>query len=275
MIEIPEAIILSKQMNKTVRGKSIKTVVAAQNPHKWAWYHKDPADYPKKLGGRIIGDSRTFGSFVVVEAVPATIVFSEGVKLRYFEDTNKAPEKHQLYLEFRDSSALVASVQMYGGLFCFSEEKFGNKYYQDAQVRPSPLSDEFNMDYFCRLFSVHEESNLSVKGFLATEQRIPGLGNGILQDILFNARIHPRKKLSEVGSGELERLFSSIKNTISKMVEGGGRDTEKDLFGNEGGYRTRMSRNTLGTPCSVCSTPIEKAAYMGGTVYFCPTCQML
>lgn|GEM_PF-2077218 len=30
------------------------------------------------------------------------------------------------------------------------------------------------------------------KAFLATEQRIPGLGNGVLQDILWTARIHPK-----------------------------------------------------------------------------------
>jgi hypothetical protein len=34
-----------------------------------------------------------------------------------------------------------------------------------------------------------EVKKLSLKALLATEQRIPGLGNGVLQDILFKARM--------------------------------------------------------------------------------------
>jgi len=54
-----------------------------------------------------------------------------------------------------------------------------------------------------------------------------------------------------------------------------GRDTEKDLFGHSGGYKTILSRNTVGKPCSVCGAEIQKAAYMGGAVYWCPGCQPL
>ena len=57
------------------------------------------------------------------------------------------------------------------------------------------------------------------------------------------------------------------------MADGGGRDTETDLFGNPGGYTTLMSRNTVGKPCGSCGAVIVKKAYMGGSVYYCPECQ--
>ncbi|MPN41800.1 Formamidopyrimidine-DNA glycosylase [bioreactor metagenome] len=63
---------------------------------------------------------------------------------------------------------------------------------------------------------------LSVKALLATEQRIPGLGNGSLQDILFNARIHPKKKVTTLTDNEKEQLFYSIKATLQEMVDKGG-----------------------------------------------------
>lgn len=116
------------------------------------------------------------------------------------------------------------------------------------------------------------KQSLSAKAFLATEQRIPGLGNGILQDILFNARINPRSKM-ETLSGKEEELFNSIKNTILEMKNKGGRDTEKDLFGSNCGYITKLSNKTLNNPCSLCGNKIVKQAYLGGNVYFCPTCQ--
>ena len=59
------------------------------------------------------------------------------------------------------------------------------------------------------------------------------------------------------------------------MTDHGGRDTEKDLFGKAGGYKTRMSKHTVKQSCGICQTRIVKAPYMGGSVYFCPTCQPL
>ena len=59
------------------------------------------------------------------------------------------------------------------------------------------------------------------------------------------------------------------------MTFEGGRDTERDLFGCLGGYKTRLGKNTAGKPCPVCGDIIKKEAYMGGSIYYCPTCQKL
>ena len=63
--------------------------------------------------------------------------------------------------------------------------------------------------------------------------------------------------------------------TLRDMTEHGGRDTEKDFFGNSGGYRTKLSKNTLTFPCPHCGGTIYKEAYLGGAVYYCPNCQPL
>ena len=59
------------------------------------------------------------------------------------------------------------------------------------------------------------------------------------------------------------------------MIEKGGRDTEKDLFGNNGGYITKLSKNTAGKPCGNCGSIIKKESYMGGSIYYCSKCQKL
>jgi formamidopyrimidine-DNA glycosylase len=101
------------------------------------------------------------------------------------------------------------------------------------------------------------------------------LGNGTLQDILYNAKVHPKRKMDSVTEEETKTLFRSIRYTLSEMAKLGGRDTEKDLFGEPGGYETRCSKNTAGKPCQVCGSEITKASYMGGSIYFCPGCQSL
>jgi formamidopyrimidine-DNA glycosylase len=116
---------------------------------------------------------------------------------------------------------------------------------------------------------------LSAKAFLATEQRIPGLGNGVLQDLLYLAKVHPKQKVRDLSAKERESIFSSLKNTLAEMTAQGGRDTEKDLFGRPGGYKTRLSKNTAGKACPVCSSPIIKESYLGGSIYYCAGCQKL
>jgi formamidopyrimidine-DNA glycosylase len=164
---------------------------------------------------------------------------------------------------------------MYGGIMCFKEGTCENKYYLIAKEKPSPISKKFNEKYFHNIVSNANMQNKSVKFLLATEQRIPGLGNGVLQDILFNAKIHPKMKVADLSDKQKDGLFYSIKNILSDMVEGGGRDTEKDLFGNNGSYTTKLSKNTSGLPCINCGSLIEKENYMGGSIYYCSQCQEL
>ena len=57
------------------------------------------------------------------------------------------------------------------------------------------------------------------------------------------------------------------------MIKDGGRDAEKDIYGNPGGYKTILSRLTYKSPCPRCGGTIIKESYMGGSVYYCPSCQ--
>jgi formamidopyrimidine-DNA glycosylase len=120
-----------------------------------------------------------------------------------------------------------------------------------------------------------ETPKLSAKAFLATEQRVPGLGNGVLQDILWTARIHPKRKMATLSEKDVDAMFQAVKQVLAEMTAQGGRDTERDLFGHPGGYQTVLSRNTVDTPCPACGTIIRKEAYLGGAIYYCAGCQKL
>ena len=162
---------------------------------------------------------------------------------------------------------------MYGWIGVYSQGGNANTYFQRALETPSPITDDFDRSYFDRLMSDVNAEKMSAKAFLATEQRIPGFGNGVLQDVLFYAKVHPKTKLCTLTDSELDGLFASVRETLTRMADDGGRDTELDIYGNACGYATIMSRNNLGNPCPACGEPIQKASYMGGSVYCCPHCQ--
>ncbi|MBP1920948.1 endonuclease VIII [Youngiibacter multivorans] len=274
MLEIPESFAISRQLCIEIAGKHIKSAVAGHSPHKFAFYSGDPAFYNELLEGKPIVQAKAIAGFIEIEAGDSRILFGDGANIRYHEPGSPLPEKHQLLIGFDDGSAISCTIQMYGGIWAFAEGQTDNKYYRMAQEKPSPLTDGFSNEYF-RSIALGEKKNLSIKALLATEQRIPGLGNGVLQDILFNAGVNPKMKIGNLDSGELDKLFSCTRDTLRLMADQGGRDTEKDLYGREGGYRTVMSAKNLGSHCPSCGEAIVRQAYMGGNVYFCPSCQKL
>ncbi len=272
MLEIPESKTIAKQLDETVSGKTIKNVYANSSPHGFAFYFGQPEAYPLLLNGKTIEKVYSFGGYVEMALGSAKLMFNDGVNIRFLEAGKLLPKKHQLLVEFTDGTSIVCTVQMYGALFAFDEGQNDSSYYNVAKEKPSPLSGEFDINYFMEMFN-SSKKNLSAKAFLATEQRIPGLGNGVLQDILFNAGINPKTKIGALAEDEVKGLFEAIKNTLFVMTEKGGRDTEKDLFGNPGGYKTILSKNTLNTPCAACGGLLTKQAYLGGNIYFCQNCQ--
>ena len=272
MLEIPETITIANQLNTTIQGKIIKEVIVNASPHKFAFFHKDPKAYPDLLIGIKVGEATGIGASVEIEAETMRITFGDGTNLRYYSKISEVPPKHQFLLGFDDGSALAVTIQMYGFIAVFKEGENQNPYYLVSKTKPLPISEDFNFDYFLKLIQ-DTPSKLSVKALLATEQRIPGLGNGVLQDILFDAKLSPRTKISVLSDDDVRQLYRSIRKILTEMIEKGGRDTEKDLYGQEGGYPTVMSSKHLGEPCPICGSPIVKEAYMGGSVYTCPHCQ--
>lgn len=273
MIELPEAIVLSQQLADMLKGKVVTDVIASYSPHKFAFFHHDPEGYSDLLAGKRVEDAKPNGGQVELFVEDVRLVLTDGVTLRYIEPEGKLPSKHQLLIGFDDHSCIVSSVQMYGMLWAFKAGELEHPYYLMSKERYNALDERFDENYFMDLVKRSVMQKKSVKAMLATEQSIPGLGNGVLQDILYQASLHPRRKVSTLSEAEQQGLFRSLKSTLAEMVEQGGRDTEKDLFGQKGGYITRLSKNTLGHTCPRCGGMILKESYLGGTVYYCNGCQ--
>lgn len=273
MLELPESATLASQLNESVRGRRIEEAIAGAAPHKFAFFTGDPADYTQRLKGREILVAASYGGILEIDLGGLLLLFSDGANLRLLKPGSTPPEKHQLLLRLNDGSALVCTVQMYAGIHLCQAGQFHSVYHQAAREKPSPLGDAFSQEYFLNLAAANLK--LSAKAFLATEQRIPGLGNGTLQDILLRAGVHPKAKVSTLSHQTLGELHKQIRDTLQEMTVLGGRDTEKDLYGQPGGYTTLMSKATLGGPCPTCCGPVRRESYLGGNVYYCPHCQAM
>jgi formamidopyrimidine-DNA glycosylase len=274
MLEIPEAYVISEQLREEIVGAKVVSVTVNTSPHKLTWYYENPDDYASRLVGNVVTDVKPLMGQVQIELEDMRIALSDGVNIRIFSSGDQLPVKHQLLISFDHGKTVVFSVQMYGGIMAFESGENQNPYYLVAMQKPSPLTEVFDLPYFKSLVD-KESNNPTLKAFLATEQRFPGIGNGVLQDILFNAGMHPKRKLNNLSEQDIENLFLSIKNTLKEMIAYGGRDTEKDIYGEPGRYITKLSKNTHNKPCRICGEPIRKESYLGGSIYYCANCQKL
>jgi len=273
MLELPEVITLAKQADEAFAGKKIVHVFNATKVHKFTFYNSDPAEYNNLLSGKAIKSAKGYGMFVDLFLDDGTIIsIGDGVNPRYYNSGEKVTANYQLLITFEDESFLVFTVAMYGFINVYLDGIIENEYHILSENSISPISSDYSEECFFKLFT-EAKKDLTAKALLATEQRIPGVGNGVLQDILFNARIHPKRKMSTFSDTDKMDIYHSLKNTLREMTSKGGRDTQKNLYGNNGGYKTILSSKTWKEPCPVCGGTIVKEAFMGGTVYYCPNCQ--
>ena len=273
MIELPEARTLARDLNQELQGKTITAVRGDFESHKFTFYSGTLEAYRAALVGQTVTDVTVSGFYVQIHAGDYLVAFRDGANIRYSTPGVPEPKNSKLTLEFDDGSMITATVSMYAFIGLIdTREPIDNPYYQMSLDRIDALDRAFTFDYFQSLITP-DTVKLSAKGFLATGQRIPGIGNGTVQDILWHAQINPRTKLRDLSPVQIKQLYDATVSTLEEMTTQGGRDTEKNIYGEPGRYQTILSSIGYKNGCPICSSAIKKENFLGGSIYYCPICQ--
>jgi formamidopyrimidine-DNA glycosylase len=275
MIELPEATTIARQINAELKGKRIAEGNQGNSPHKFAFYSYPAEAYAALLRDKTLGETTANGVLILVTLEPGyTLILGEGgERIIYHRSAATLPQKRQLLLHFTDDTYLTVSIQGWGATLLLPQADVASHPYVYLS-KPSPLSEAFTREFFKGLFAELEPDDpRSIKFFLISKPGVLGIGNGCLQDILWRAKIHPRRRAVGLSEAEQGALYTAMRQTLREMVDCGGRDGDFDLYGHPGGYQRLLHAKSVGQPCPDCGTPFEKASYQGGSVYYCPKCQ--
>jgi len=276
MFELPEMNVIAKQIQNTLKGKTIEKGSLGNSPHKFVWYNNTPAEFEELTRGKNIGNAKVMGRWMLIDFNPGYVfVLGEcGGKVLYHPAGSSVPDKYHLYIIFTDNSFFTVTTQMWGAMELYKKgEEKNREYIKDMKTTPD--NPGFTFDYFNNLVdSEIKKGKRSIKGLLTQDQIVPGLGNAIAQDIMFNAQIHPKYPIQDLSIMQRKTLFTSITGTIKEIFDKGGRYDEYDLFGKKGSYVRLMDKNAAGNPCPECGETIKKIQYLGGACYYCPGCQV-
>ena len=272
MIEIAEAIPFAHQANKILKNLEIVDVSIWNTPHKFAWINQPENKYLELKGRKIVSVESSAHYIRFMFDHQEELAIAEDLIISY-QKISDLDHKSQLSFTFSNGYELSFKVKLYGFLLLGSKEELYKQqmYYQKAIDAISPLHQAFTYDYFINQTGLNLGKG-SVKEALATKQHLTGIGNGVLQDILFHAKINPKRKINTLNEQDKKVLYQALIDTIKDMVDKGGRDTQLNILGSFGKYQTIM--HTKREDCPLCHNKLTKEAYLGGKVIYCPVCQI-
>jgi len=115
-----------------------------------------------------------------------------------------------------------------------------------------------------------------VKPFILDQRIVAGVGNIYASEVLWLARISPRRKAGRLGADGARAVSLAIDEVLRFAIDNGG-TTLRDFVdaggepGSNGEFLLVYGRD--GLPCPRCRTKIRRQVDQGRATYFCPTCQ--
>ncbi|MBW1688975.1 MAG: hypothetical protein JRS35_28450, partial [Deltaproteobacteria bacterium] len=117
----------------------------------------------------------------------------------------------------------------------------------------------------------------AIKSFLLNQERIAGIGNAYVHDILFLAGLHPQRIIDTFTDDEIEALWDGIQKGLKPSLRKRGAFYERDLYGKPGGFKMKdiLVGYREGKPCPSCGEKVVKIKTGSTSSFICPKCQPL
>ncbi|NQT24493.1 fibronectin/fibrinogen-binding protein [candidate division KSB1 bacterium] len=268
MPELPEAVVMARQMDETVQFKTITSVDIAQPKI----LNRPVDDLTKTLPQRIIEKVYPYGKWIGLQLsddVRLMISLGMGGEIIYFKQGETPPEKSRFILHFSDGTGFYITLWWFGYVHLVLPDE--THVMTDSQG-PNPLT----MDAMA-FHALLDKRKGAIKSFLLNQKRIRGIGNFYIQEILFRARIHPLRPIPSLSTAEIDQLFQSIHSVFNESIDLDSSWYEQDFFGNKGQYTLENMSLSFkeGDLCPKCQTQIKKIKTGSTSQYICSACQTL
>ncbi len=198
----------------------------------------------------LVVNAMLVGKYVLASGAPArdpvslvfALGFDDGSELRYLDDKRMG----KIYVARRDQEAEVPG-------------------YRDLGV--DVLSDDLTPDRFAALVRKRRDQ---VRNFLLDKKALAAIGNAYADEILFDARIHPKTFCHQLAPDDVARLHASVRDVLRRATDEIAR---RDPPVDEKLRDFLLVRGRAGKPCPRCSTTLRAVRVGAGDADFCPKCQ--
>lgn len=261
MPELPDVEVEKQYLNATALHKEIEHVeVRSQQMLEGI----DAQELDEALCNHCFTETRRHGKYLLVRLdQDGWLVLHFGMtgSLKYFKVEEKTPEYAQILFQFANGYRLAyVMARKLGHVFLVDRPK---QLIEQKELGPDVLADDFDFAHFRQILDEHRGM---IKPRLMDQQVMAGIGNVYSDEILFQARVHPRAKLSDLDDDALKCIYDCMQEVLRAAIE---HDADPGQFPDS--YLI-PHRGTDGK-CPKCGGQIERVEVAGRTGYFCPECQ--
>lgn len=270
MAELPELLILSKQMDEQLQLKEFAGGELRQEKS----LNLSPGEFLETIRGKKVLKVYNKGKWIFIQLSDdyhLLLNLGMGADVLYHE-AGQSPEEYQCLFQFTDGSYFTSKFWWIGRAELLPDEELPqHKATKDIAI--TPLDPEFTPEYLQNLCQARSQ----IKNLILNQKKIGGIGNVYIHDILFRAKLHPQKVANTIESVKIDDLHHIIRENLKKAIELGGLAYEKDFYGENNGFGTEhfLVAYKEGEPCPECGGTIEKIKTGSTSSYICPNCQKL
>ena len=145
-----------------------------------------------------------------------------------------------------------------------------------STLGPEPLEEEFEKNGARYLQETLSSRRAQIKPLLLDQKVVAGIGNIYVDEILYDARLHPRRKANTLSGEEWKRLHAAILRNLAAGVEHRGTTVRlyKDVLNRPGEHQNYLRVfEKQGKPCPGCEGKVVREKVGGRPTHFCPSCQ--
>jgi formamidopyrimidine-DNA glycosylase len=213
----------------------------------------------------------TDGPGEISEPVIVHMHFGMTGDLAYYHSSLDRPKYARIVFHFRNGFNL--------GFICPRKfERIGLISDIDSYLKRKKIGkDGLEITFFELTGQIRRKKSL-IKPVLMDQNTVAGLGNWIVDEVLFQARVHPEKRTEQLSDDEIRRLHEAIRLVLTTAIRHEAQYRDFPV-----GFLIHV-REWDNSPyddveahkfCPRCGTRIEKIEVGGRTTYFCPNDQRI
>ncbi|MDX1603439.1 MAG: DNA-formamidopyrimidine glycosylase family protein [Salinimicrobium sediminis] len=257
MPELPEITLFRNYVRETSLKKTIKKIDFPET----SLLQAPAEDFKNELIGKEFQAAERLGKYLVITTTGrSSLIFHFGMtgKLEYY--SNQDPPKYsKMILYFEDDYRLAFTCRRKLGKIYLAEDL--SSFQKKNELGPDALETSEK-----KFLDLLEGKTGSIKAVLTDQHVISGIGNVYSDEMLYQCKIHPKTKTSEISPSDKKKLYKKMKHVLEMAIDKEG--VRKDF------PKTWMIQHRKdGADCPKCDGKVKKIKVGGRSTYFCPTCQ--
>lgn len=257
MPELPDVEIFRRYVDSTALHQKIERMEVKRQ--------QILATTPQKLGANITGhafeSTRRHGKYLLIRVgnVWLTLHFGMTGKLHYFKSMQQEPDHDRLLFHFANGYHLAYDCQcLFGEVDVIDDLQ---QLIQSKELGPDALALSFE-DFQSRL----DGRRSAIKTALMNQQILAGIGNVYSDEILFQARLHPKTTVNNLNTDWLRNVFDFMQTVLNTAI-----DSQADPAQFPDSYL--IPKREPGASCPGCDGSVQQIEFSGRNAYYCPSCQ--